>query len=74
MASKFSIAIEDTEINLMVTNRERIEKWANIALEPGLVSGGAIQDEAKMASFIQSQLKLLKIRESKAIIGFAPFG
>jgi type IV pilus assembly protein PilM len=71
MAKKLSISIEDNEIILMLSNRDRIEKWANIMLEPDLVSDGVIQDEAKVATIIQNHLKLFKINESKAIFSLS---
>lgn len=59
--SEVSLFIEDTAIKLLVTSGRRVEKWAKLPLEPGLVSDGLILDEAQVAEKLKELFKQQKI-------------
>ena len=54
MAKKaLSIYFEDNSIKLVETRDNRVDRWANIPLDPGLVVGGVIMDEIKVAESVR---------------------
>jgi type IV pilus assembly protein PilM len=61
-----ALYLEDTSIKLLVANGQQVEKWISIPLEPGLVSGGAIQNENKVAEKIREVFVAIKRIKSKA--------
>ncbi len=72
MAKKVStIFIRDDSINLLVMHGERVEKWATMPLEPGLVSQGFITDEAQVVEKIKELFKLQKVGMGKVIAGIS---
>jgi type IV pilus assembly protein PilM len=48
-----TLFIRDTSINLLVMKGEKVERWASLPLEPGLVSQGLIVDEARVADMVK---------------------
>jgi type IV pilus assembly protein PilM len=58
-----SLYLEDNGIRLLTASGRQVEKWITIPLEPGLVSGGVIQDENKVADKIRETF--LAIRHVK---------
>jgi type IV pilus assembly protein PilM len=52
-----TLFIRDTSINLLVMKGEKIEKWASLPLDPGLVSQGLILDEAQVADKVKQIFK-----------------
>lgn len=67
MSSQVCLYIEDNAIKLLYTKNKAIEKWASLALEPGLVSEGAIVNEEAVSNRIKELLKLHKIKETRII-------
>ena len=51
MAKKVvTLFIRDDSANLLIMSGKRVEKWASLPLEPGLVSQGLVVDEAQVAN------------------------
>jgi len=72
MAKKVTtLFIRDDAINLLLMRGERVEKWATMPLEPGLVSQGLIVDEAQVAEKIKELFKLQKLGMGKVIAGIS---
>jgi len=71
MAKVVTLYIDDTNIRLLVASSKRVEKWAQLALEPGLVSDGVIVDEAEVAAKIEELLKAQKVHTKKVIAGLS---
>ena len=70
MAKKVvTIFIRDDSVNLLIMAGKRVEKWARLPLEPGLVSQGLVAEEAQVASKIKELLKLEKIAAGRVIAG-----
>ena len=69
MARKISLYIEDTEIKVLVTNGNQVDKWASYVLGPGLVSEGVILDENRVAEAVKELFKLQHITETKVAVG-----
>jgi type IV pilus assembly protein PilM len=68
MAKKVTtLFIRDTVINLLVMNGQRVEKWASLPLEPGLVSQGLIVDEAQVADKVKQLFKETGAKANKVI-------
>ena len=65
MAKVVTLYIDDTSIRLLVANGKRVEKWAHLPLEPGLVSDGVIVDEEKVAAKIKELLKAQRVNTKK---------
>ena len=70
MAKKVTtLFIRDNSINLLVMKGKRVEKWASLLLEPGLVSQGFILDEARVAGRVKELFKLEKVTTRRVIAG-----
>jgi type IV pilus assembly protein PilM len=68
---KVSLYIEDTEIKLLVTKGNQVEKWASLMLDAGLVSEGVILDEKRVAESIKQLFKLQKVTNTKVTVGIS---
>ena len=66
-----TLYIRDEAIDLLVAEGKRIKKWASLRLEPGLVSQGLVQDEARVADGITKLFELAKARKTKVIVGLS---
>ena len=66
-----TLDIHDNSIRLLVTQGERIKKWANVPLESGLVSSGVVLKEEEVASKIKQLLKDQKIGAKKVVVGLS---
>ena len=62
-----TLFIRDTGINLLVVRGEKIEKWASLPLDPGLVSQGLIVDEAQVADKVKQLFKETGVKADKVI-------
>ncbi len=72
MAKKITtIFIRDDAINLLEMRGERVEKWATMPLEPGLVSQGLIVDDAQVIEKLKELFKLQKLGMGKVIAGIS---
>jgi type IV pilus assembly protein PilM len=72
MAKKVTtLFIRDDAINLLVMRGERVEKWAIMPLEPGLVNQGLIIDENKVAEKLKELFKLQKLGTGRVIAGIS---
>ena len=61
MAEKvLTLYFEDTSIKLLVAKGRKVEQWAMVPLESGMVVGGTIVDEAKTADKIKELLGSIK--------------
>ncbi len=71
MANVVTLYVDNTSLRLLVTKGKRVEKWAHLLLEPGLVSDGVIADEAEVASRIQELFKAQGVKTTKVVIGLS---
>ena len=62
-----TLFIRDTGINLLVMKGEKVEKWATLPLEPGLVNQGLIADEARVADKVKQIFKETGAKTRKVI-------
>jgi len=68
MAKKVTtLFIRDTGINLLVMKGGKIEKWASLPLEPGLVSQGLIVDEAQVADKVKQLFEETGAKTNKVV-------
>jgi hypothetical protein len=66
-----TLYIDDASIRLMVTRSQRIRKWAEINLEPGLVNDGVVINETEVASRIKQLINTQKVRQKNIILGYS---
>ena len=71
--SEVTLFIEDSAIKLLVAKDRRVDKWAKLPLEPGLVSDGVILDEPQVANKVREILKLQGVRTSTVIAALSGF-
>lgn len=72
MAKKITtVFIRDDAINLLVMRGDRVEKWASLPLEAGLVSQGLITDEVQVAEKLKELFKLQKVPLGRVIAGIS---
>jgi type IV pilus assembly protein PilM len=72
MAKKVTtLFIRDTHISLLVMKGEKVEKWASLPLEQGLVSQGFIVDEAQVADKVREIFKETGAEAGKVIIALS---
>ena len=62
-----TLFIRDTSINLLVMKGEKVEKWASLPLDQGLVSQGLIVDEARVADMVKQIFNETGAQASKVI-------
>ena len=55
-----SLFFEDNNIRILVAKDKKVERWANMPLEPGLVSGGVIVNEGQVAKKIRELLTVVQ--------------
>ena len=54
MAEKvMTLYFKDNAVNLLVARGKKVDRWASVPLEPGLVVGGVIKDEAGVADKVR---------------------
>ena len=72
MAQKVvTLYIDDTSIRLLVTSGQRIRKWADVPLEPGLVKNSVVLKPEEVAANIRQLFKVHKINSKKVILGMS---
>ena len=72
MAKKVTtLFIRDTGINLLVMRGDKVEKWASMPLDPGLVSQGLIVDEAQVADKVKQLFKETGVKAEKVVIALS---
>jgi len=66
-----TLFIDDSNIRLLVTKGKRVQKWARLPLEPGLVRDGVIIDEDQVIDRLRELFKLQKVSTRKVIAGLS---
>jgi hypothetical protein len=66
-----TLYLDETSIRLLVVQRQRIKKWAMINLEPGLIKGSMVMQEAEVAGLIKKMLIDQNIKTKKVVLGFS---
>lgn len=64
-----TLYIDDTSIRLLVAHDQKIKKWADLPLEPGLIKNGVVRKEAEVAAKIKQLFNARKVKAKKVIIG-----
>lgn len=66
-----SLYIDDSSIRLLVRQGQRVKKWAEAKLEPGLIKGMLVQKEADVAGRISDLLRGQEISGKKVQLCFS---
>jgi len=75
MAKKvITLFIRDDAANLLVMEGRRVERWASLPLDPGLVSQGLVLDEAQVADKLKELFKLEKVAKGRVIASLSGHG
>ena len=69
--AKVTLYIEDTEIKLLITAGNKVEKWASLLLAPSLVRDGVILDEDQVANSIKTLFKLVGVTKKKVTVSLS---
>ncbi|MBI4286279.1 MAG: PilN domain-containing protein [Chloroflexi bacterium] len=64
-----TLFIEDSAIKLVVTDGRHVLKWVRAPLAPGLVTGGLVADEERVAARLKEVTSLLGLKTARIIIG-----
>ncbi|HUU08394.1 MAG TPA: pilus assembly protein PilM [Dehalococcoidales bacterium] len=72
MAEKLlTLFIDDASLRLMVTRGQRVRKWAEAPLEPGMVQNNVVIKKAEVAAKIKQLLKAQRVKTKKVILGLS---
>ena len=71
MSRVVTLYIDDGILRLLVAKGKKVKKWADLVLEPGLVKGGVVVDEAEVAAKVKELFKALGVRTKKVIVGLS---
>ncbi len=66
-----TLYIDDTSIRLLVMQGQRVRKWADVKLEPGLVNDSVVMQEREVALRIRQLLKSQKVKTRKVVLGYS---
>jgi len=66
-----TLYIDDTSIRLLVTGGKRIKKWADVALEPGMVKNAVVLKQEEVATKIKQLFKVRKINAKRVTLGIS---
>ncbi len=70
MAKKVTtVFIEDSSVRILESKGKQVVRWASAPLEPGLVSGGVIVDENKVAERLKELITQAKLNVRKVTAG-----
>jgi len=64
-----TLYIDDTSLRLLATSGKQVRKWADVALEPGLVKNAVVLKQQEVATRIKQLLKTHNISSKKVILG-----
>ena len=72
MAQKsVTLYIDDTSLRLLVTSGQRVKKWADVPLEPGLVNNSVVLKPEEVATIIRQIFEANRINSKKVIFGIS---
>ena len=66
-----TLFIDDTSIRLLVAQGQKVKKWAELKLEPGLVKGSVVNKESEVSAKIKQITQSQKIGSKKITLGFS---
>jgi Tfp pilus assembly PilM family ATPase len=66
-----TLYIDDTSIRLLISQGQTIKKWASVKLEPGLIKGSIVLQEAEVIARIKQLLQSQEVTTKKVILGFS---
>ena len=70
-----TLYFEDSGIKLLIAKGRKVEHWANLPLDPGLVVGGVIVDENRVASKVKEIIASVKSSpisgKGKVVVGLS---
>ncbi len=67
--ARVNLYIEDTEIKLLTTSGNRVDKWASLTLEEGLVDQGLVLQEERVSEAIKQLLKAQSVSAHNITLG-----
>jgi len=74
VAGKLAIYITDTELRLMRTDGNKVDKWGIVPLDEGVVVDGVVHDEKALAERLRDSLNQNLIKEKRALVAASSLG
>ncbi|MFC2071713.1 PilN domain-containing protein [Chloroflexota bacterium] len=68
-----TLYIDDSSLRLMITDGKRIQEWADLSLEPGLIQNTAVIKEAEVVAKIKQLFENRKVKDKKIMVGMSGF-
>jgi type IV pilus assembly protein PilM len=66
-----TLYIDDTSVRMLILNGQRVKKWAEMQLEPGLVKGGVVTTEGEVAGRIKQLFKNHDVHARRVMLGLS---
>jgi type IV pilus assembly protein PilM len=66
-----TLYVDDTSVRMLVLDGQRVKKWAQTDLEPGLIKGGVVTVEGEVGNKIKQLLQENDVRAKWVILGFS---
>jgi type IV pilus assembly protein PilM len=66
-----TLYLDDTSIRLLVSQGLKIKKWAEMQLEPGLITDSVVNQEGEVALRVKNLLKSQKVNGRHIALGFS---
>ncbi len=66
---KVTLYIDDTSLRLLVTRSQKVKKWSDMHLEPGLIKDSLVLHEGDLGARIKNLLKSQNVKTKKIILG-----
>jgi type IV pilus assembly protein PilM len=64
-----TLYIDDTSLRLLVARGQRVKKWADVRLEPGLIANSVIVQQNEVAAKIKELFKSQKVQSKRVTLG-----
>jgi type IV pilus assembly protein PilM len=68
---KVSLYVDDSSLRLLVTQGQKVKKWADLHLEPGLIKDSVVLQESELSILIKNLLKSQKVRTRRVVLGIS---
>ena len=62
-----TVYVDDASLRLLVAKGKRVEKWAELPLEPGLVKDGVIVNQEQVAARLRQLLDTQKVKATRVV-------
>jgi type IV pilus assembly protein PilM len=68
---KVTLYIDDTSIRLLVCQGQRIKRWGEVKLDPGMIKGSVVLKEVDVTDRLKQLLEAQEVNNKKVTLGFS---